>query len=94
MREIIKTDDGYMVQLPNGDYVCDANGDNLFDTFVEASALAWGLDKPTEEQIQSAKAHKAFYAWEESQYGGDSDLSDDHRMVWVKGYLQALEDAK
>ena len=94
MREIIKTDDGYMVQMPSGDYVCDDKGDNLFDTFVEASALAWGLEKPSEDRIQSAKAHKAFYAWEDDRYGNDSPLSDDHRMVWVEGYLQALKGAK
>lgn len=94
MREIIKTNDGYMVQLPSGDYACDDKGDNLFDTFVEASALAWGLPTPPEAQIRSAKAHRAFYAWEEDRYGNDSHLSDDHRMVWVEGYIQALRDAK
>ena len=94
MREIIKTNDGYMVQMPTGDYVCDEKGDNLFDTFVEASALARGLPTPPEAQIQSAKAHRAFYAWEDDRYGNDSPLSDDHRMVWVEGYLQALKGAK
>ena len=93
MREIIKTDDGYMVQLPNGDYVCDANGDNLFDTFVEASALAWGLEKPSEEQTSWGKANSAFYEWEKD-FGEESDLSDDERMMWVEGYLQALRGAK
>ena len=93
MREIIKTNDGYMVQLPNGDYLHDANGDNLFDTFVEASALAWGLEKPSEEQTNWGKANAAFYEWEKD-YGDESDLSDDDRMIWVEGYLQALRDAK
>jgi hypothetical protein len=94
MLEIIKTKDGYMVQSTDGDYVCDANGDNLFDTLVEANAVFWGLPIPPEAEIQSAKAHKAFYAWEDDRYGDNSHLSDDHRMVWVEGYLQALKDAK
>ena len=93
MREIIKTNDGYMVQLLNGDYLHDANGDNLFDTFVEASALAWGLEKPSEGQTNWGKANAAFYEWEEAHYGDESDLSDDDRMLWVEGYLQALRDA-
>lgn len=93
MREIIKTDDGYMVQLPSGEYLCDEKGDNLFDTFVEASALAWGLEKPSEEQTSWGKANAAFYEWERD-YGEESDLSDDDRMIWVEGYLQALRDAK
>ena len=39
MLEIIKTNDGYMVQKDDGDYICDANGDNLFDTYEEAEDL-------------------------------------------------------
>lgn len=30
--KVIKTNDGYMVELPNGDYLCDQHGDNLWDT--------------------------------------------------------------
>ena len=40
-----------------------------------------------------AKANEAFYKWERD-YGDESDLSDDDRMIWVEGYLQALRDAK
>lgn len=94
MREIIKTDNGYMVQLPNGDYLCDEQGNNLFETFVEASALKWGLPKPTEGQTNWGKANAAFYEWEKHHYGDEeSDYSDDDRMIWVEGYLQALRDA-
>ena len=39
-----------------------------------------------------AKANEAFYKWERD-YGEESDLSDDDRMIWVEGYLQALRDA-
>lgn len=34
--KIIRTDDGYMVELPNGDYLCDEHGDNLWDTYDAA----------------------------------------------------------
>ena len=89
MLEIIKTNDGYMVQSTEGDYVCDANGDNLFDTYEEAEAVFYG----TPVQTNWAKANAAFYEWERD-YGDESDLSDDDRMIWVEGYLQALRDAK
>jgi hypothetical protein len=35
---IIKTKDGYMVEQDNGDYLCDAEGNNLFDWYFEAEA--------------------------------------------------------
>jgi hypothetical protein len=37
--EIIKTNNGYMVKDDTGDYVCDINDDNLFDTYEEAEDL-------------------------------------------------------
>ena len=40
-----------------------------------------------------AKANEAFYLWERDA-GEESDLSDDDRMIWIEGYLQALRDAK
>jgi len=36
---IIKTNDGYMVEQSDGDYLCDADGNNLFDWYHEADAL-------------------------------------------------------
>jgi hypothetical protein len=30
--KVIKTNDGYMVELPDGDYLCDMHGDNLWET--------------------------------------------------------------
>jgi hypothetical protein len=39
------------------------------------------------------KANAAFYEWERD-FKGESHLSDDDRMIWVEGYLQALRDAK
>jgi hypothetical protein len=93
MLEIIKTDDGYMVQHTDGELegecLCDADGNNLFDTYAEAEAVFYGI----REQTPWGKANAAFYAWEKD-FGEESDLSDDDRMIWVEGYLQALRDAK
>ena len=45
MIEIIKTNDGYMVQHMDGElegeYLCDAKGDNLFDRHHEAVAVLY-----------------------------------------------------
>ena len=91
MLEIIKTNDGYMVQSTEGDYVCDANGDNLFDTYEEAEAVFYG----TPVQTAWGKANAAFYAWEKHHYTeGVSDYSDEDRMIWVEGYLEALKGTK
>ena len=37
--QIIKTNDGYMIELANGDYLHDKSGDNLWDTRSEAEAI-------------------------------------------------------
>lgn len=37
--KVIKTNDGYMVELENGDYLCDDHGDNTWDTRSEAEAV-------------------------------------------------------
>jgi len=105
MLEIIKTNDGYMVQKDGEDYICDANGDNLFDTFEDACDIFWGVSRnPLNQGIRErvgknifaqtnwGKANEAFYKWERD-FKGESDLSDDDRMIWVEGYLQALRDA-
>jgi hypothetical protein len=41
------------------------------------------------------KANQAFYEWEKHHYGeGTTDYSDDDRMIWIEGYLEALRDAE
>lgn len=35
-------------------------------------------------------ANQQFYEWEASQYGDNSPLSDEDRILWVKGYLQGV----
>ncbi len=37
--KIIRLNYGYMVEQDNGDYLCDVNGDNLWDTHSEAEAV-------------------------------------------------------
>ena len=47
--EIIKTKDGYMAQYPDGEYLMDEHGNNLFDTTIEifqiteAKNLSWKM---------------------------------------------------
>ena len=37
-----------------------------------------------------AKANEAFYEWEEEN--GFSNLSDDARIMWCYGYINAMEE--
>ena len=49
--KVIKTNDGYMVELANGDYLCDMHGDNLWDTQDAADreiALVLGAEAMTQ----------------------------------------------
>ena len=47
--EIIKTKDGYMAQYPNGEYLMDKDGNNLFDNSIdifkitEEKDIAWSF---------------------------------------------------
>jgi len=51
---VIKTNDGYMIECYEGErigeYLCDANGDNLFDTYEQAHAIEWRANERTWEQ--------------------------------------------
>ena len=37
--QIIKTNDGYMIEQTNGDYLHDKSGNNLWNTYTEAEAI-------------------------------------------------------
>jgi hypothetical protein len=50
---IIKTNDGYMVEQEDGDYLCDANGNNLFDWYHEADAIIPKAQTSYEEQAKA-----------------------------------------
>ena len=40
--KVIRTTEGYMVEMDNGDYLCDMHDDNLWDTRAEAEeVIAW-----------------------------------------------------
>ena len=50
--KVIRTTEGYMVELPNGEYLCDAHGDNLWEEAYEA-----------EREIEQHRRNK-MKAWE------------------------------
>lgn len=50
MNQVIKTTEGYMVEMSNGDYACDAQGNNTWDTFNEARDVILGLTITKQEE--------------------------------------------
>lgn len=61
MNQVIKTTEGYMVEMSNGDYACDANGDNTWDTFNEARDVMLGLTVTKQEE--TARIFGQHYAY-------------------------------
>jgi hypothetical protein len=91
MLEIIKTNDGYMVQKDGEDYICDANGDNLWDTYAEAEAVFYGVSQTSPNQsirdavgraINKPKTYKV-WAKSTSHYYAFIEASDDDE-AWDK----------
>lgn len=41
--------------------------------------------------MNEAYATKMFYEWEQEQYGDNSPLSDQDRILWVQGYVRGME---
>ena len=66
MNQVIKTADGYMVLMSNGDYACDAQGDNTWDTFNEARELLCTL--PITKQEETARIFGQHYAYVHPSY--------------------------
>jgi hypothetical protein len=62
MTQIIKTNDGYMVETSDGDYLCDANGNNLWDWYHEAEAVLKAAPKLKRYKVwaKSVTYHYAF----------------------------------
>ena len=60
MIEIIKTNDGYMVQHKDGklegEYLCDAKGNNLFDWFFEAESILENAFDKDQSLMSESKA--------------------------------------
>lgn len=50
INQVIKTSEGYMVEMANGDYACDAQGDNTWDSFAEARDVLFSLTVTKQEQ--------------------------------------------
>ena len=93
MLEIIKTNDGYMVQKDGGDYICDANGDNLWDTYAEAEAVFYGFAHTPSNQIirdavgKALNKPKTYKVWARS-------ISHVYALIEAASYEEAWEKAK
>ena len=61
MNKVIKTPDGYMVELASGDYACDAQGNNTWDTFNEAKDVLFNLK--VSKQEDTAYSFGRYYAY-------------------------------
>jgi hypothetical protein len=61
MNQVIKTTEGYMVEMSNGDYACDALGDNTWDTFNEAMDVLLTLTNTKQEE--TARIFGQHYAY-------------------------------
>ena len=61
MNQVIKTTEGYMVEMSNGDYACDAQGNNTWDTFNEARDVILGLTITKQEE--TARIFGQHYAY-------------------------------
>lgn len=72
MIEIIRTKDGFMVQHMDGElegeYLCDAKGDNLFDKFADAEDLLWSAFDKDQTQMSNERA-LLYYTHKLAQHG-------------------------
>lgn len=89
MMKIIKTADGFMVQKPDGDYVNDTMGNNLFDTHKEASLLltsVYAKHFALDEWLSDYPEDKTYEEIIEMMVGGadedDSEWVHDQISVW------------
>ena len=82
MIEIIKTNDGYMVQHMDGELegecLCDAKGNNLFDTYEEADAVFWG--KPTSDDTTQTLEWQPL--WDAMDARPSEWIPTTHKMYW------------
>jgi hypothetical protein len=66
MNNVIKTTEGYIVEMSNGDYACDANGDNTWVTLDEARDVMLGLTVTKQEE--TARIFGQHYAYVHPNY--------------------------
>ena len=91
MLEIIKTNDGYMVQKDGEDYICDAHGDNLWDTYAEAEAVFYGVSQTSPSQSirdavgKAINKPKTYKVWARSISHVYALIeAADHESAWDK----------
>lgn len=91
--KIIKTNDGYMVELPDGEHLCDRHGDNLWDTLDEVEDVIATTYVDLSNYIEDYKPRTLMDA-QLSAYP-DSIVLTDHQMHtallleipnWTKSY--------
>ena len=93
--KVIRTTEGYMVEMPDGDYLCNMHDDNLWDTRAEAEeVIAQAQGKPTTidmtakvSQYESVK--EAFDA-----ECGELEFVDNYRIAEVGNAQELAEYAK
>jgi hypothetical protein len=87
---IIKTNDGYMVEQEDGDYLCDANGNNLFDWYHEADALIPKAQTTYAEQAKAWIQNSPYVDIPVGQFTLRFKLSTDRDWGWVWEYMSWL----
>jgi hypothetical protein len=77
--KIIRTNDGYMVELPNGEYLDDAHGDNLWDTEAQAEEVVALNYVDLRNYIDYGRKHNTLMEAQLAAYP-DSVVLTDHQM--------------
>ena len=100
MIEIIKTKDGYMVQHMDGElegeYLCDAKGDNLFDRHHEAVAVLYGAFDKDQSLLTDDRA-LLYYTDKLAEHGWYAmgmihlkDVKDHIDIDWRKKEIEGM----
>ena len=100
MIEIIKTNDGYMVQHMDGElegeYLCDAKGDNLFDRHHEAVAVLYSAFDKDQSLLTNDRA-LLYYTDKLAEHGWHAmgmihlkDVKDHIDIDWRKKEIEGM----
>jgi hypothetical protein len=91
--KIIRTTEGYMVELPDGEYLCDIHGDNLWDTRDEAEDVVAttyvDLSNYIEDGVKPRLLEAQLRAYPDSIVLTDHQMYDALRSEiprWTKAY--------
>ncbi len=74
INQVIKTSEGYMVEKSNGDYACDQQGDNTWNSFAEARDVLFTLDITKQEE--TAHSFGMHYAYVHPSYTKNWELKE------------------